>query len=401
MMLWKTKFRNWLEIASDVSDVLIHIRDKPRLTDVASIGLKLCNSYIHHSSKLNKNSPFKEWHEVSIWEYTSFIFDLIKVHHEIDVIEERGDDQFIISEVYGEKIGWIIRGSYINGPYVESEEKKDKGLEVLGRIVWESLGSNACVLAKHRNEDGENVTGFKVDDLKDDIYESQMAKDILNRSKAFLDKGYSRSIMLYGRPGTGKSSSMRYIAREFGKFSLRLNVSELQHLDSGDIINAIEILKPDTLLIDDFDRMSRPESLLGELEQFNKTIKIFIVSVNNIKDLDGAVIRPGRFDDHIEVEKIDAEIVARLIGENVPLEVHERLSNLPIAYITEFHKRKEVLGVEKAIEEIEELEKRIAHISKKISNDDDDDDEELEDWEVEMMREDGSPVISYTRAGKA
>jgi hypothetical protein len=375
-MNWKTKMRNWLEIASDVSDVLIHIRDKPRPSDYASIGLKLFNSYLRHSNKFQKGSPFKDWELLDIWEYCDFLFSITNTHYEGEVILERGEEVFSIVEVHGEKIGWVNRGGYVTGPYAESEEKVKAAMAALGKMVWEHVGSSACTLTKSRNKEGERTTGFRVDSMKDDIYESEMAKSVLKRSKAFLDHGYRRSVMLYGRPGTGKSSAMRYVAKKFGKNSLRINVSELQHLDSGDMISAIEMLQPDTLLIDDFDRMHRPESLLNELERFNKTIKLFIVSVNHVEKLSLAVVRPGRFDDHIEVENIDRDIVSKLIGTDVPKEIHDRLIELPIAYISEFHKRKMVLGVEKAIDEIEGLEKRISHLSKKIDRDENKEDDE-------------------------
>lgn len=384
--------RNWLEIASDVSDVLIHLRDKPRPSDYASIGLKLFNSALHHSSRFKKGSPFKDWELLDIWEYSDFLYSVCVTHHDNEIMEERGEEIYSVSTIFGERVGWIARGGYVSGPYAESEEKTKDVMFSLGRLVWEHLGSTSCILTKSRNKEGERTTGFRVDGTQDDVYESKMANSVLERSKAFLDHGYSRSVMLYGRPGTGKSSAMRYVAKKFGKLSLRINVSELQHLSAGDMISAIEMLQPDTLLIDDFDRMSRPEKLLNELERFNKKIKLFIVSVNHIEKLDSAVIRPGRFDDHIEVEDIDSEIVSKLIGPGVPKEIHDRLAKFPIAYVTEFHKRKEVLGMEKAIEEVEELEKRISHISKKMKEDSDDDDEDDEDCDNDDDDEDcGDP----------
>lgn len=370
---WKQKFRYFLEIASDASDVLIHLREKPKTTDYASIALKIANSWTHHSDKF-KTRPFKGWNMVDLWEYKDFLYDISKRTFEHEVLQDIEDHKAILMNIHGVEFGWDDFGadSRVTGPYVRKDVPREVWMEALGKMVWAEVGSNSCEISKKKGvvEDdfgGGGVTVFKVD-RQDNVHESKVAHSILDRSKLFLDKGYNRSIMLYGVPGTGKSSAMRFVAKEFGKYSLRISVGDLDHLSSEDMLLAIELLRPSTLMIDDFDRSINPTKFLTELEEFNNHVQLLMVSVNNIDRLDDAVVRPGRFDDVIEVDMLDSEIVDRLIGEDIPDDVRKRLRKLPIAFVVEFHKRREVLGLEKALEEVVDLEKRIRNLHTKISD---------------------------------
>jgi len=367
---WKQKFRHFLEIAADASDIIVHLRDKPKMQDYASIGLKIANSWMTHADKF-KQRPFKGWNLVDMWEYKDFIYDIAKRKFDFEVLQDREDYKAILININGINFGWNDFGadSRVGGPYVQKDITRDQWMNALGKMIWDEIGSNACEISKKKGvveEDfGGGVTVFKVD-RQDDIHESQIANDILERSRLFLDKNYNRSIMLYGIPGTGKSSAMRFVAKQFGKYSLRINVGDLDHLSSEDMLLAIELLKPSTLMIDDFDRSLNTTKFLTELEEFNNHVQLMMVSVNHIEILDDAVVRPGRFDDIIEVDMLDAEIIDRLIGTDIPEDLKKRLRKLPIAFVVEFHKRREVLGLEKALEEVIDLEKRIRNLNTAI-----------------------------------
>ncbi len=370
---WKQKFRHFLEIAADASDIAIHLRDKPKVQDYAAIGLKVANSWTHHADKFRKK-PFKGWSHVDIWEYKDFLFEIGKRKCEYEIIQEREDAKAILMNINGIKFGWEVYtdSSGARGPYVSKNVSREDWTKALGQMVWDELGANSCEISRRKNSGGEDPydpgTVFKVD-RQENVHESKVAHSILDRSRAFLEKGYNRSIMLYGVPGTGKSSAMRFVAKRFGKYSLRINVGDLDYLTSEDMLLAIELLRPSTLIIDDFDRSINPTKLLTELEEFNNHVQLLMVSVNHIHQLDDAVIRPGRFDDIIEVDMLDEDIVNKLIGDNVPLDVKKRLRRLPIAFVVEFHKRRDVLGLDKALEEVVDLEKRMSNLQAIVAGD--------------------------------
>ena len=364
---WKSRILHGLEILSDISEIVVNLRDRPKAQDYLAIATRATSSWIHHSDKFKKK-PFKGWNLVDIWEYKDYVYDIAKRKFEFEILQANEDCKSVLVNINGINFGWKDYGSdsRVGGPFVEKGIPREDWIDALGKMIWEEIGSNSCEVTKKKGvveEDvGGGVTVFKVDS-QENIYESKIANDILTRSRAFLDNGYNRSIMLYGTPGTGKSSMIRYVAKQFGKHSLRINVGDLDYLSSEDMLLAIEMLKPSTLIIDDFDRSLNPTKFLTELEEFNNHVQLLMVSVNHIDRLDDAVIRPGRFDDIIKIEVLDEKIVDHLIGVDTPEEIRSRLRKLPIAFVVEFHKRKKVLGLEKALEEVVDLEKRIRNIS--------------------------------------
>lgn len=361
-----------VEIASDAADILVHVPAKPRLVDAASIGLKVLNSYKRHSVEEEKNKVHllyfheHDWLYCDISGFRTFVYRLTMAGNfnqkYMRGTDEDSKEKEVIIDLYGTKIGWHIRDTTLTGPWCEPG-KRDEAIYAIGRAIWECLDTGACELISRRDKyTYDHESSYKADNLQDNVYESNAAKEILNRTQAFVKAGYNRSVMIYGPPGSGKSCAMRYVARELGKHTLRINVSELDSMYSKDIVLAVDMLQPDVLLVDDFDRLFKPDKLLTNLERFNTSVKVLMASVNDMDRLDKAVIRPGRFDDIIKLTIIDRSIQDRLIGDGVPKNVAAKLRKMPVAFIEDFHKRREVLGLEQAIAGVEDLQDRVVEL---------------------------------------
>jgi len=378
-------FKKYLSIATDTADILATIAARrPTILGVVSVGLKLINSYETVTEKDSSDSNFfieSGWKPLNIGEFKKFVYSVLISSMKPQIIDGKNEDSnshMIFDLGENVKIGFVQDSQdVLKGPYVEKIDDQQKILAKIGRLSWEFLGTkNACVhVAKGSYDDyGREDISFVADDLESNVFSSEVALGILSETELFLDKNFNRSIMFHGDPGTGKTSAMKFIAKKMGKFSLRISVTDLSSYSDA-LVNAVAILQPTILMIDDFDRAYKHEQMLTELEKFNQTIKLFMVSVNDSSDMPGAVIRPGRFDDIIEFTKLDDAILESLIGPDVEDSVKKRLKELPIAYIAEFHKRREVLGVERAIEGVEELEKRMKRAKNGGEDDDDKDDD--------------------------
>ncbi len=371
-------FKQVLSIAADTADILVHVAAKPGVLGLLSIGFKIINSY----ENLKKDNVREvanifvemDWREVQVGDFQNYIFDILRrsAPQEMLAEEEDGKRYHIIFDIDGIKIGFIrIDENEVQGPYTE-KNNVDTVLPKLGEYIWEYMENDHVFLKSTTGSKGYDwnpQVSFVADDLDSNVFKSQVATDILEMSEKFISKGYNRSIMLYGSPGTGKSSAMKFIAKNINERSLRIGIGDLS-LSSNSLLVAIEMLRPGVLMIDDFDRSFKHDQLLSELEQFNEKIKLFMVSVNDVSKIPPAVIRPRRFDDLIEIEHLDKEIVDRLIGDETPKPVRERLHKLPIAYINEFHKRKVVLGLNAAISSVEELSQRMSRFKSKSEDDD-------------------------------
>lgn len=365
------KLYKGVEIVSDAAELLVHVSTKPRVLDFASIGLKILNSYKRHlkEEELNKDGYFIDngWNYYHMGPYNQMLFDVSMSKsfkfERVDNGRSETSKEFVV-DMYGLKVGWNKINNRVYGPYFENNSIEEI-FKVFGRAVWETLGSNYCeIISKKSKLDSFVKENYcKSIDVNENMFVSETAISILKRAQAFIDQGHNRSVMIYGSPGSGKSTAMKYVASKIGGFILRINVNDLDDMFGDDLLLGVQLLKPNVLLIDDFDRVFKPESLLTSLEKLNQSIKLLMVSVNNVQRLDKAVIRPGRFDDLICLNEIDKKIQDELIGNNVPIEISEKLRKMPVAYISDFHKRREVLGLEEAISGVEELQNRINEVS--------------------------------------
>lgn len=170
--------------------------------------------------------------------------------------------------------------------------------------------------------------GFK--DIAGNIEAKEQVKDIIdfiktpkkyNQLGAVMPKG----IMLYGPPGTGKTLMAKAIATEAGVPFFSVSGSDFIQLYVGVGASRIRELfrearkhEKAVIFIDEIDAIGKKRSmraaesndekdqtlnaLLTELSGFKETQGIVVIAATNRLDvIDEALLRPGRFDRHIEI----------------------------------------------------------------------------------------------------
>jgi len=376
------RLRKTVIVASEVANDIILLRDKPRIIDYLSVATKL-GGQILETSSADFYDYFEDWRSL---ESDALADVVMKCLLKLPSRQIGGHEQhsIMITDLYGSEIGWVKhrqitdktpsvdKDSDYSGPYI-MEQCTDEAYAAIGRMLWENLGGHHALFGTKQNVKAGVTSGkthrviglYNDDELMGQIYGSKRAIEMTDRVKKFMTCGVNRSVLLLGPPGTGKTSMMKYCAAQLGKYSLRLNVNDLEHFSAEMITDVVDVLKPECLIIDDFDRLhsSAANLMLTQLEQLNRTIKVLLVSVNNISEIDPAVIRPGRFDEIIEINDIDREVVEKLIDSDLPPKIRKELLKWPVAYINEFAKRKNVLGLEQALHEVSELKQRIEKIN--------------------------------------
>jgi cell division protease FtsH len=136
-----------------------------------------------------------------------------------------------------------------------------------------------------------------------------------------------KGVLLMGPPGTGKTLLARAVAGEAGVPFFSINGSEFIQLFVGvgagrvrDMFNTAKEAAPAILFIDEIDAVGRQRGaglggghdereqtlnqILSEMDGFSPTTSVIVLAATNRPDvLDPALLRPGRFDRHITVDR--------------------------------------------------------------------------------------------------
>ncbi len=341
-----------LEAGSEAAEVLVHLQANPTPAGFLALGLRAASAY-RDATKSETVAAFAHWRELDrLRSLDKYLYEMCKKHFPVEVLSANTDQKALVFSVHGARIGWYVSdGSAEFGPVIPEQDSDEEAFAALGRAVWEDMGGSCCRVVV----DDDSKMRITSEDLGDAL-PSETARHVLERCERFLSHGFHRSVMFYGEPGVGKTCMMRWMASQRQGFVMRLSLDDIE--EEG-VVGVALLLRPRTMLIDDIDRLADGgASILTTLERLRDFVELLLVSANDVDSLDRALIRAGRFDDLIEVTHLDPDLVAKLIGNDVPAEHTERLSLLPVAYLEEFRRRREVLGIDQAVAEIEELAER-------------------------------------------
>jgi cell division protease FtsH len=198
--------------------------------------------------------------------------------------------------------------------------------------------------AKRMAPDSPKI-GFKdVAGVDEAVEELQEIKEFLENPKKFQALGASipKGVLLYGPPGTGKTLLARAVAGEAGVPFFSISGSDFVEMFVGvgasrvrDLFEQAKQASPCIVFMDEIDAVGRHRGaglggghdereqtlnqLLVEMDGFEMKDNIILIAATNRPDiLDPALLRPGRFDRQIVVDRPDRN------GRRKILEVHSK-----------------------------------------------------------------------------
>ena len=198
--------------------------------------------------------------------------------------------------------------------------------------------------AKRMAPDSPKI-GFKdVAGVDEAVEELQEIKEFLENPKKFQALGarIPKGVLLYGPPGTGKTLLARAVAGEAGVPFFSISGSDFVEMFVGvgasrvrDLFEQAKQAAPCIVFIDEIDAVGRHRGaglggghdereqtlnqLLVEMDGFELKDNVILIAATNRPDiLDPALLRPGRFDRQIVVDRPDR------IGRRKILEVHTK-----------------------------------------------------------------------------
>lgn len=247
--------------------------------------------------------------------------------------------------------------------WIPSDLKGSQSL--LSRIAWAGAGADRVLF--RTDKDGGF---FLLPDPSSSVFPSKRGDQLYERVMKFHALGYNRSVFALGDPGVGKSCMLRYVASKFGGFCLRVKLAQLKELKSQALVDLVRLLRPNVLIIDDFDRFvgqpssydtshTRDGDMLDPIEEIAAMVPLFMVSANYSNTITDALLRPGRFDEFEHVDQVDPDLYASMLPD-APRKLVDELKRLkaPVTHVLELKKRVEALGNKGAMKEMERLMKR-------------------------------------------
>lgn len=214
-------------------------------------------------------------------------------------------------------------------------------------------GSQAMSFGKSRAKmllDSKVKVMFKdVAGIDEEKKELEEIVDFLKNGEKYIRLGAKipKGVLLVGPPGTGKTLMAKAVAGEAGVPFFSISGSDFVEMFVGvgasrvrDLFDQAKKHQPCIIFIDEIDAVGRQRGaglggghdereqtlnqLLVEMDGFDETMNIIVIAATNRPDiLDNALLRPGRFDRQIVINRPD------ILGREQILQVHAK--NKPLA----------------------------------------------------------------------
>lgn len=198
--------------------------------------------------------------------------------------------------------------------------------------------------AKLVNKDSPKVTFADVAGAEEAKEELREIKEFLENPGKFQAMGAKipKGALLFGPPGTGKTLLARAVAGEAGVPFFSISGSDFVEMFVGvgasrvrDLFEQAKSNAPSIIFMDEIDAVGRHRGaglggghdereqtlnqLLVEMDGFDQRAAVILIAATNRPDiLDPALLRPGRFDRQITVDRPD------LHGREAILEIHTK-----------------------------------------------------------------------------
>ncbi len=225
---------------------------------------------------------------------------------------------------------------------------------IIGAFIWimnQSQGAGGGRVmqfgksrAKIVSKDQPKTTFTDVAGVDEAIEELQEVKEYLQNPAKFQAMGAKipRGVLLFGPPGAGKTLLARAVAGEAGVPFYSISGSDFVEMFVGvgaarvrDLFEQAKTNAPAIVFIDEIDAVGRHRGaglggghdereqtlnqLLVEMDGFDQRTAVILMAATNRPDiLDPALLRPGRFDRHVVIDRPDLE------GRKGILRVHAR-----------------------------------------------------------------------------
>ena len=261
---------------------------------------------------------------------------------------------------------------------VINKSNSDSAKAVAGIVFLISVISLVFMLLKKKDNKLSNITSLDLKDFSnnefslnfDSVAGNEEAKESLLDIVDFLKspekyKNYGarmpKGVILYGSPGTGKTLLAKAVAGEANVPFYALSGSDFVQVYVGvgaarirELFKKAKAQGKAVIFIDEIDAIGKKRggnsassgnderdqtlnALLTEMSGFGESEGIVVIAATNRLDtLDSALLRPGRFDRHIEVSLPDLSAREKIINLHLKNKPHKDINTKALAKKTAY-----------------------------------------------------------------
>lgn len=301
-------------------------------SDATFVELAIINSYLYNCFK-SKNTEIKVTSVGQVdqigrvtygggFDITSSFWFQVKF--------ENDENEYIVqTKSYVDSRGELIIQLHItakNGISFEKFEEVENNIKTLAFNNSEYRGK--CIKVKMREGRFRGITIIDVENSKNELILNETQYKFIEHFISRVKRGGNARYLLNGEPGTGKTESIREIARRLIPQVTFIIPEFSTQEDLTSIMEGCEIFENGVIIMDDIDLYlgSRDNGsytrLLGEFLSFFdgvKKRKISLLASTNDKGLvDKAAERPGRFNFTLDYGFLDDEQIVKICNIHLP-----------------------------------------------------------------------------------
>lgn len=287
---------------------------------------------------------------------------------------------FVINDAHGPAVLWLRPGTLeVMAPTKERVAEIHAEFRALARldefnpflrqmVIMHSVGGKPFPIFIKR-PDGTTEDELILPDGLRDIIDDHTIDVVQNQDRLMASKRHlKRGLLLYGRPGTGKTHTVRYLATKLPEHTFIILPGSKIGM-ATELAELVRMVEPAVVVIDDVDLIATDRELpsmasqamlfdlLDVLDGAGDDADVtFILTTNRIDVLETAVAaRPGRIDQAVEVPLPDARCRKRLFdlyARDVDLDVKDldviiaRTEGVTAAFIKELVRRALIMAVQ-------------------------------------------------------
>ena len=266
---------------------------------------------------------------------TDNLAELMESHPEVKYTVDTSSDEWLDTLVFSVLPTLLMVGVFIY--FMRGMQGQGGGAMAFGKTK-----------AKTTEETRPKVKFSDVAGVDEAVEELKEIRDFLAEPERFHKMGAKipRGVLLVGPPGTGKTLLAKAVAGEAGVPFFSISGSDFVEMFVGvgasrvrDLFKQAKAASPSIIFIDEIDAVGRQRGaglggghdereqtlnqLLVEMDGFEANDAVILIAATNRPDiLDPALLRPGRFDRQVTVDRPDLsgrERIIRVHSEGKPL----------------------------------------------------------------------------------